>query len=335
MSSNKEPTFFQAIAAYDICRSRDKSENPFEGDMLIFDFDVWGVGLCRCLPKGKIKETAQTMLENTKPVSEIYLQERLSLEDILNGRAETDLNAVNRALKNLFRTNGAVDKKIPLGNTEIKCSEINNAFSETCGSYMDRLFDAADGIMKENNVDVNNIRIVLSGALAKFYAVEFMVRKEFSENPFLKDDRFAQTEQNENPAEFYRIGRKLYSENKVEFEPCIGHRVEVLFEQYVPERDFLQSEKLTLSNPEQGVSDFDKARYFGSIYISLSDKLLLSVDGEENNIELPTALQNGTQNYINVEAAVIVENLNIFLALRNSLNGRTANVPLNIAVKEG
>ena len=273
MAEATKRTAYEAVAAWDACRSRDRGEPPFAGDLLVLHLDVGGAGVCRCAGDGHIELLGETQ---GAPIPDFSA--------CLGIPWEKD-PARDRILRTYLRGKGRLD--LPGGSRldqrTIRCSEVEQLFEEHISPALSNLLERTGELLDRLGIDRLALRILPVGPLAGVILAELRVRAYFSADPFLPDARFADLE-GADPAAIVVQGMALYEAGTVEPRTLLGHDISLcLLESWgfgLPARPV----ERPLARRDTPLEELAKPTFTESFFLEVGDSIRVKVDGAEHTI---------------------------------------------------
>ena len=305
MAEESTRTSYEAAAAWEACRSRDRGEPLFQGDLLVLDLDRGGAGLCRCAGDGGIRLAGETPAE---PIPNCF--DRLGVcwgEDPRR----------NRTVRSYLRGRGRIDPPVLTlpSRLTITCSDLEERFQKDTGGALDGLLDRAEALLERLGTDRETLRILPVGALAAVILAEHRIRARFSADPFLPDPRFVDLE-GIDPGEVVALGLARYRAGEVEQRRLLGHDVSLcLLEGWgfgLPVRPVEQP----LARRDTPLEDLATPAFTSPFYLDAGDPLQVVVDGVKHTLSRPAdAFPKGLL-ALPVQAALRADGAGMALILR-------------------
>ncbi len=270
-----EESKYAAIAAYDY--SLRKEGKPGDICLLILDLGEIEGALCIVNEDGEVN-----MKEVVPSPGKATLFSRFA-ERIRRSEADTyriwreHCLIANKKLEayivNPERNYPVLPEIIP----ELDCDGLTHMFKQDQARITDLLRAVAE-MLHRNGVDWETLRILLSGKEASFIPAVFTVRSFFNpDEPWLADDRFAEFDEEADPAAFASMGEPILRElaNKP-----FGHDISIICRVNVGNGKDMPEHPMALAQKEQQINSMDKPNYGEGIYLTDRSKLTLSVDGK-------------------------------------------------------
>ena len=320
MAEATKRTSYEAAAAWDTCRSRDRGEAPFAGDLLVLDLDLGGAGVCRCAGNGHIELLGETQ---GAPIPDVSA--------CLGIPWEKD-PAWDRTLRVYLRGKGRLDP--PVGTLPdqrtIHCSEVERLFEDHIGPALSNLLERTGELLDRLGIDRLALRILPVGALASMVLAEHRIRANFSADPFLPDARFADLE-GADPAAIVAQGMALYAAGTVEPRKLLGHDVALcLLEGWgfgLPVRPV----ERPLAKRDTPLEELAKPTFTEPFFLDAGEPLRVVVDGEKYDL-FQAAFPKGLL-ALPVQAGLRADETGMFLVLRGQALPDLENHELPIPVK--
>lgn len=304
--SEKNRTAFEYAAAYALCRERERKGEGLSGWLLVLDLDRFEAGLCACEAAGFIDLKGDVRVDGSPPGSFLRELERLAGAEARARFAEQE-KQVKKIYKKYLLGGKETDREVYGGVT---CSLLEQAFSQTAAALR-RLLPAAEDLYRQKKVEESHLRILMIGDMARNYLAEYLVRKQFSRDPFGDDPIYwTPPDEKEDPALFVRVGRELYEAGKVRESRPVGCRVVLTLLDREGGRAAVE-----LARPEQSLAELEPPSYSPPFLCCSEEPISLEVDGARREIPIPKALFQDREEAAMLRAAVVLRGGDLCLGL--------------------
>ena len=164
---------------YEAIASFDYDKNPATKAIIVVDPSSCNVALCIC---GSGRNVEAVNLWNS---DDVCFEDEF--KDILDFRSSEE--DIRETVRRYYLTNKCVDKTVP--GTQKTASELMDMFNNSVGNELETYLTAADRVLENKEIDVNKIRVIFVGNMARFFPSEVVARLHYSSAlPMMADNRY-------------------------------------------------------------------------------------------------------------------------------------------------
>lgn len=299
---------FEAATVYDHRTLKTASDVSYPIRSVVYNLDNYSVGLCTCSKEGAVSLLDNFAVDGGRHSFAMDLSDGLSRAAPgiagVNRIMGAKLNGLNQKMQGFLQSERQLNETaVSLSGADLSCSAFEYAL-RTAKERVESLLSASFPLLEKNGFDEDSVRVILVGEGAEYYLLEFVIRAEWSFDPFLADERFVNGTYPDSPSQIIPAGIELYLE-----KTSIGTDISIR----VLGRDG-EVELKQLATRQTPASNFDMPNYLGPIFVSVHDSLELEVNTVWRKLTLPYSIRPMDSDLI--EAAVLRKDAGPILRIR-------------------